>query len=126
MDELLNPAGPNSKWENVASVVTPGVDQQANYQGSWASFWKANSADGLTNLVGSWGVDPVNDQAWVVLPSGGAGVYAVVPEPGTFSLLSVAGIGFGMIMVRRRSKVGGQTRLPRKRPRRWLAGMTGA
>ena len=85
------------------TATNAALHQYAN-QGDWNSFWSAHGgSETLAQMAGSWGVDTTNHEAWLVLPNGEAGIYAVVPEPGTFALLGAAAMaGVGMVMVRRR------------------------
>jgi hypothetical protein len=55
----------------------------------------------LSQLVGSWGVDLADQQAWAIVNSGG-GDFAVVPEPSTFVLLGAAAAGLLVYRLRRR------------------------
>jgi hypothetical protein len=111
VDELIGATGSQS-WVN-AGVAASGGGKVANWvdpstgNGDWNSFWAAyGTSETLSQLVGSWGVDTTDHEAWVVLPDGGAGVYAVVPEPGTFAMLGAAAMaGLGVVMVRRRPAV---------------------
>ncbi|MGD0897240.1 MAG: PEP-CTERM sorting domain-containing protein [Thermoguttaceae bacterium] len=57
----------------------------------------------LEGLVGSWGVDITNNQAWAIVNH--AGTFAVVPEPTTLVLLISAGAGAaGYVRWRRRRR----------------------
>jgi hypothetical protein len=57
----------------------------------------------LDDLVGSWGVDTVNDESWAILNQGDV-TLAVAPEPGTLALLAAGGISlFAWRMTRRRA-----------------------
>ncbi len=54
----------------------------------------------LSELVGSWGVDPANNEAWAIVDSG-SGSFAVVPEPSTLALLAA---GAAAVIYRRRRR----------------------
>ena len=78
-----------------------------DYQGSWTSFMAAggpgNAANGnLASLLGSWGVDTVNNVAWAVVNHDAE--FAVVPEPGTLALLATGAAAL-VIAYRRRKAV---------------------
>ena len=103
IDQLVGVPG-SQTWVNPGVTATNAALHQYANQGDWNSFWSAHGgSETLAQMAGSWGVDTTNHEAWLVLPNGGAGIYAVVPEPGTFALLGAAAMaGVGMVMVRRR------------------------
>ncbi len=105
----------NSVWQNAVAVTgnkgtngttvaggntTTGPDAVADFIGSWAQF-EAGPGNGLTlsQVLGSYGVDTVNDTAWAVVDHDAE--FAVVPEPGTLALL-LAGVAALGIAYRRR------------------------
>lgn len=55
----------------------------------------------LSQLVGSWGVDLTNQEAWAIVDNG-SGDFAVVPEPSTLALFGAAAAGLWVYRVRRR------------------------
>ncbi len=57
----------------------------------------------LSQLVGSWGVDLTNHEAWSIVDNGG-GDFAVVPEPSTFALMGTAAAGLLVYRLRRRRR----------------------
>lgn len=74
-----------------------------DYQGSWANFTAGPGAGHtLQSLLGSWGIDTVNNVAWAVVDENGE--FAVVPEPSTLALLTAGVVTLG-IAYRRRRKV---------------------
>jgi hypothetical protein len=90
------------KWENaVFNNTTTGANAQTKVGMSLSDFLIAEYSAGRTldQLIGSWGVDLTNQQAWAIVNNGG-GEYAVVPEPSTAVLLA-AGL-IGLIAYRRR------------------------
>jgi hypothetical protein len=70
-----------------------GPSAETNFQGSFAAFTAANGTN-LQNLLGSWGVDTANKNAWAIIDHDAE--FAVVPEPGTIALLvvGIAALGF--------------------------------
>jgi len=92
-----NPGG----WQNavLGDTLTAGINAKTHVNDSLADFLNqklAGLAPGsaaadqmLASLVGSWGVDTTNDQAWAIIDH--AGTMAVVPEPATALLLLSAG-----------------------------------
>jgi hypothetical protein len=52
--------------------------------------------------LGTWGIDSLNNQVWLV--TSGDGVFGVVPEPATISLLLAGGLGLVYLAGRRLSK----------------------
>jgi hypothetical protein len=113
--QVTDPSG-NVKWENaVLDDTTTGSKAQTAvnmpleniYDSSGnlvtEGFLNMELAQGNTlgELVGSWGVDLTNHQAWAVVDNG-SGNFAVVPEPSTFALLGTAAAGLLVYRLRRR------------------------
>jgi hypothetical protein len=85
-------------WQNaVLGDASVGSKAQTGLDESLATFLNlklaglsGSAADAmLQSLLGSWGVDTTNDQAWAIIDH--AGTMAVVPEPATALLLISAG-----------------------------------
>jgi hypothetical protein len=93
-------------WQNaVLSDAYVGKNAQQDINESLATFLNSKLA-GLTgsaadaelqSLLGSWGVDTTNNQAWAIIDH--AGTMAVVPEPASLMLLISAGLG--LVLYRR-------------------------
>jgi hypothetical protein len=103
---------PGGQWQNaVAGDASVGANAQTHVNDSLADFLNQKLAsltspaaiDGmLQSLVGSWGVDTNQDQAWAIIDH--AGTMAVVPEPA--SLLLLISAGAGLLLYRRRRNLG--------------------
>ena len=99
-------------WQNaVAGDLSLASTKQTKVNDSLADFLNSRlkglsgtPADQmLRSLVGSWGVDTTNDEAWAIIDH--AGTMAVVPEPATvLLLLSAGGV---MLWYRRRRRQNG-------------------
>jgi hypothetical protein len=84
-------------WQNAVlgnasgSKTLPGVDESlATFLNSKLAGLSGSAADAmLQSLLGSWGVDTANAEAWAIIDHGGT--MAVVPEPTTALLLLSAG-----------------------------------
>ena len=117
---LVKQVGPtgNTVWENaVLADTTTGSQAQTAvnmplenvYDSSGnlvtEGFLNMELAQGytLSQLVGSWGVDLTNHEAWSIVDSG-SGNFAVVPEPSTVALLGTAAAGLLVYRLRRRSR----------------------
>jgi autotransporter-associated beta strand protein len=105
----LNYLNSSSVWlPAVQGNFLPGVsgDVFTDVQSSWAAFAQL---EGITdanigNFLGSWGVDPVNDEAWAVLDHNSTfsvEFSTVVPEP-SMTMAFAATLGGAMLMRRRR------------------------
>jgi hypothetical protein len=90
-------------WENAADPALQGTTNDKFYEGSYQSFRDSHTG-ALTDLLGYWGVDTQTDEAWAVLDQNGS--FAVVPEPGTISLLATGGLGLAAYVWRRRRSAG--------------------
>ena len=101
----------DGKWHNATATLTDGntsvgADAYHNgtapYIGSWAAF-TAGAGNGYTlqQLLGSWGVDTVNNTAWAVVDHDAE--FAVVPEPGTLALLAAGAVALGVAYRRRKA-----------------------
>jgi hypothetical protein len=105
---------PGGQWQNVvAGNASVGANAQTRVNDSLADFLNQKLAnltspaaiDGmLQSLVGSWGVDTNQDQAWAVIDH--AATLAVVPEPASLLLLISAGAGLLLYCRRRNLGVG--------------------
>jgi hypothetical protein len=89
----------DGKWHPATSTAlsdgntAPGAGAVTNFPGSWATFTGGHGTN-LSNLLGSWGVDPANNDVWAVVNHDAE--FAPVPEPGTIALLvgGIAALGF--------------------------------
>lgn len=79
-----------------SGTINPGTTVVENYQGAWATFAAANGVTdaNLSDFNGSWGVDTVNNNIWLITDHNTE--FAVVPEPGT-----LAGVFLGMFLMTR-------------------------
>lgn len=85
-------------------------DANHPYLGSFADFWAevttsspttgGGPVTSLDQIRSAWGIDVTNHTAWAVLDQA-AGVFAVVPEPSTFSLLASGGCCLGAVAWRK-------------------------
>jgi hypothetical protein len=100
-------------WQNAVAgdLSLAGANAQIHMPESLAEFLNsylqglsgAQADQMLRSLVGSWGVDTTNDEAWAIIDH--AGTMAVVPEPATvLLLLSAGGV---MLWYRRRRRQSG-------------------
>jgi hypothetical protein len=72
------------------------------FNGSYDAFRQTatyTSAGGISDLVGWWGIDTTNRDVWAVLNYDGT--FAVVPEPGTLSLLAAGALAAAAATFRR-------------------------
>jgi hypothetical protein len=104
---------PGGQWQNaVAGNASVGANSQTHVNDSLADFLNQKLAnlspaaiDGmLQSLVGSWGVDTNQDQAWAIIDH--SATLAVVPEPASLMLLISAGAGLLLYCRRRNLGVG--------------------
>jgi hypothetical protein len=105
---------PGGQWQNaVVGDASVGANAQTHVNDSLADFLNQKLANltsptaidaMLQSLVGSWGVDTNQDQAWAIIDH--AATLAVVPEPA--SLLLLISAGAGLVLCRRRKLGGGK------------------
>lgn len=91
-------------WVNaIDGNSTVGSSAKFHQQLSWTDFVTANPgvATNLSNYLGSWGVDPANNQVWAVLNHNSD--FAVIPEPST---VAFAGAGLAALVWRRMRRTG--------------------
>jgi hypothetical protein len=99
-------------WQNAVAgdLSLAGANAQTHVNDSLADFLNSRlqglsgglADQMLRSLVGSWGVDTTNDEAWAIIDH--AGTMAVVPEPATvLLLLSAGGVMLSYRRWRRRS-----------------------
>jgi hypothetical protein len=98
----VNPS--TNGWEKASNWLPLGAHAQLQQFEPLSDFLIANSGYNLSDLLGSWGVDPTPGptglaHAWAIVK--GDGTFAVVPEPSTAALLAIAGI-FGLGLAKRR------------------------
>ena len=89
-----------------------GADAVAKYQGSFNAFLAAEFGAGvnstnvtpleLNEVLGSWGVDTTNHDAWTVINHNSQ--FAVVPEPSSLLLAALGLLGLAGYGVRRRCR----------------------
>jgi hypothetical protein len=107
----------NATLDNTGgSTSIGGLSSSQNYAGSFATFLTSLGGQYATDasnpslltqaqvnaLVGSWGVDITNHDAWAVVNYDAE--FGVVPEPGTFALLGAAVGVVGLAYRARRKK----------------------
>jgi hypothetical protein len=101
--------GADGKWHNATTATQPdgntgtGAGAVANFQGSFAVFTATNGVN-LQYLLGSWGVDPVNNDVWALVDHD-AEFAVAVPEPGTIALLAGGLAALGFAYHRRKAKL---------------------
>jgi hypothetical protein len=99
----------SQSWVNAANMSpTIGTDSKGPYQGSFANFCLQHAGQPLADYVGYWGVNTSgnddlgnDDTVWAVV-DGLNGQFAVVPEPGTVTLLAAGGLSLLAYAWRRR------------------------
>jgi hypothetical protein len=109
---MPNPGTSSSQWQNANTLGTKGADAigQDTTNESFASFASREgiTAANLNLYAGDWGVDIADGNAWCILnanlTAGGMGAqqFAVVPEPGTMTLLGSGGLGLALWGIKRR------------------------
>jgi len=101
---------PSGSWVNAIQGNNGGTQDNgwqgpnavSDYQGSWASFVAGPGAgDTLASLLGSWGVNTVNNTVWAVVDHNSE--FAAVPEPGTLALLAAGVVALGVAYRRRKA-----------------------
>jgi hypothetical protein len=94
-----------ARWGN-SGMGSAAVEK---YLGSWSSFrgvGQPGHGKTLGELLGSWGVDTVNNTAWAVVDHNSQ--FAVIPEPATLVFVTSGGLtlALGLMLRRRRSARG--------------------
>lgn len=84
---------------NAANLGDQGSAKQTGVNGPFSSISASSS---LANLLGSWGVNTLNNTAWAVIDYSGGDQFAVVPEPGTLALLAAGVAALGLAYRRRK------------------------
>ena len=103
---------PNGYWMNAVNGnlggigVTPPSTPLVESLASFMTNNGLNSNSDLSAYVGDWGYDPTTDTAWAIVDfqsdsTDGTYAFAVVPEPGTISLLLAGGLALLPVLCRR-------------------------